>query len=291
MTSVLAFADLLAGEDAAPEAQRRWIEHIQTQSSRMADIINDMLNASQVEAGKMELAVVDVDARALCATLLEEFGVKAPADHFLLRVPEDARCADFRLGAYKVIFHLAQAGHGGDALAEAAGDDDCFGGEFIRPVPVGDDGGDAVTGDGELAQGVAQPVMRSGVLGALGEAGDVADTVKHIGLRVTPGYVEGLAGGGVDFSVAGSVEYVLRRCGIAAQALRADDAAAELIANVMAPVDDGDAVAALGQMQRGMVACRSCADDEDVRCWRCHPLIVVRRIGCAGRSRRTPHYT
>ena len=82
-----------------------------------------------------------------------------------------------------------------------------------------------------------------GVLGALGEAVDVGDTVEDVGLGFAAGYGERIARGGVEVGDAGGVEDVLRRGRVAAQAFGADDAAAELIADGVAPVNDGDAMA------------------------------------------------
>jgi PAS domain S-box-containing protein len=55
--TVIGFADLLAQETEGPlsEKQKRFLSHIQNDSRHLLDIINDLLDLSKIEAGRLEL--------------------------------------------------------------------------------------------------------------------------------------------------------------------------------------------------------------------------------------------
>jgi signal transduction histidine kinase/DNA-binding response OmpR family regulator len=59
LNAVLGFSDLLADEAYGPlnERQRRYVEHIHTGGKHLLTLINDILDLSKIEAGRMELAL------------------------------------------------------------------------------------------------------------------------------------------------------------------------------------------------------------------------------------------
>ena len=73
MTGVLGLSDMLLDENPSPE-QRDYIEKIQTATKSLMIIINDILDLSKLEAGKLEIETVDFDFSDIldeCITLIE----------------------------------------------------------------------------------------------------------------------------------------------------------------------------------------------------------------------------
>src|SRR5579862_128307 len=62
LNAVLGFSDLLTDDRYGPlnERQRRYINHIQTGGKHLLTLINDILDLSKIEAGRLQLAVTDV---------------------------------------------------------------------------------------------------------------------------------------------------------------------------------------------------------------------------------------
>jgi signal transduction histidine kinase len=69
LNAIVGFSDLLAEESAAPlhEKQRRFVGHIRAGARHLLQLINDVLDVSKIEAGRIELSPVDF--AALEATL------------------------------------------------------------------------------------------------------------------------------------------------------------------------------------------------------------------------------
>jgi two-component system NtrC family sensor kinase len=62
LNAVLGFSDLLTDERYGPlnERQQRYINHIQTGGKHLLTLINDILDLSKIEAGRLQLAITDV---------------------------------------------------------------------------------------------------------------------------------------------------------------------------------------------------------------------------------------
>ncbi|MBT8486914.1 MAG: response regulator, partial [Phycisphaerae bacterium] len=65
MTAILGYADLLSDPGADPDDRALYTETIQRQARHLLDIINDILDLSKIEAGKMTLESVDVSPFAI----------------------------------------------------------------------------------------------------------------------------------------------------------------------------------------------------------------------------------
>ncbi|HEY8878851.1 MAG TPA: PAS domain S-box protein, partial [Roseateles sp.] len=101
LNAVIGFADLLtmSGQPPDPARQREWLQHIGTSGRHLLAMINDVLDLSKIEAGKMDFhpepvqlpAVVD-DVMATVAVLAEQRGLTLesaiePALHGLVLDP------------------------------------------------------------------------------------------------------------------------------------------------------------------------------------------------------------
>lgn len=77
LNAVLGFSDLLADERYGPlnERQRRYVNHIHTGGKHLLSLINDILDLSKIEAGRMELAL---ESLPIETTLGEVLSVMQP---------------------------------------------------------------------------------------------------------------------------------------------------------------------------------------------------------------------
>lgn len=64
---------------------------IQSQSTRMTDIINSMLNVSQFESGRLDLVLQELDAQEACRVVLDDFGVLAGNHRFELQISDSLK--------------------------------------------------------------------------------------------------------------------------------------------------------------------------------------------------------
>ncbi len=76
MNAVLGFSDLLASEIVEPK-QKKYLEAVRISGKNLLRLINDILDLSKIEAGKLELVPVPVDPRRLFAEIREIFRLDA----------------------------------------------------------------------------------------------------------------------------------------------------------------------------------------------------------------------
>ncbi|HID22626.1 MAG TPA: HAMP domain-containing protein, partial [Planctomycetaceae bacterium] len=65
LNSILGFSDVLANADNLTERQKRYVANIATAGRTLLAMINDVLDLAKIEAGKMELQVVEFSVRDL----------------------------------------------------------------------------------------------------------------------------------------------------------------------------------------------------------------------------------
>lgn len=76
LNGVLAVADLLSDRELGGE-QRKFAETIKQSGEALLEILNDILDLSKIEAGQLELEVIDVDLFRLMAQLESLWGARA----------------------------------------------------------------------------------------------------------------------------------------------------------------------------------------------------------------------
>jgi two-component system, NarL family, sensor histidine kinase BarA len=59
LNSILGFSDVLAGADNLNEKQQRYVRNIQTSGKDLLTLVNDILDLAKIEAGKMDLHIVE----------------------------------------------------------------------------------------------------------------------------------------------------------------------------------------------------------------------------------------
>jgi len=195
MTAILGFADLLADEvvGAGDAAHRQeWIETIRRNGRHLLSIINDILDLSKIEAGKMVAERVDVDPRRLLLQVESLMAVKAEAKGLVLRVeqlsplPSTIRSDPLRLRQILVnlVGNAIKFTERGEVVIAAALDESASDGPLLR-VEVID------TGVGIAAEELAR------LFGAF-EQGDASTTRRFggtgLGLRISKTLAELLGG-------------------------------------------------------------------------------------------------
>ena len=72
MNAILGFSDILSGTVRDPQ-QREYLEAIRTSGNSLLGLINDILDLSKVEAGKLELEFKPCDAASVCRDMSQIF--------------------------------------------------------------------------------------------------------------------------------------------------------------------------------------------------------------------------
>ncbi|MEX2431392.1 MAG: ATP-binding protein [Dehalococcoidia bacterium] len=71
MTTVIGFTELLLRRESTPEQRKAWLEHVYDDSQRVVRIVDDLLNVSRIQSGKLPVELREVDVRDLIADAVE----------------------------------------------------------------------------------------------------------------------------------------------------------------------------------------------------------------------------
>lgn len=87
MTVVYGFADLLLTKsNDIPEQQREWVNLIYKESKRLVDIVEDLLDVSRIEAGRLSLNLAPLAVAPLAAQVVQQLQFGHPAHHLGLDI-------------------------------------------------------------------------------------------------------------------------------------------------------------------------------------------------------------
>ncbi len=89
MNSVLGFAEILE-QVVTDKRQLRYVQSIRSSGKSLLGLINDVLDLSKVEAGKLELALAGVSLKAVCDEIRSIFGQKCAEKDIELIIVTDA---------------------------------------------------------------------------------------------------------------------------------------------------------------------------------------------------------
>jgi len=93
LNAVLGFSDLLTEERYGPlnDKQRRYVNHIHTGGKHLLNLINDILDLSKIEAGRLQLAIESVTVSVSFAEVMDTMRPLADkkAQTLLQRAPQD----------------------------------------------------------------------------------------------------------------------------------------------------------------------------------------------------------
>jgi two-component system, NarL family, sensor histidine kinase BarA len=85
LNSILGFSDVLLTNDSLSDKQNRWVRNIQSSGDRLLNLINDILDLARIEAGKMEVRLVEFSIQDVCEGLLAMFRPLAEKKNIDLR--------------------------------------------------------------------------------------------------------------------------------------------------------------------------------------------------------------
>lgn len=78
MNGIMGMLDLLSQTDVN-EQQKEYIKHIQHSNEHLLNIVNDILDLSKIESGKMNFETIEVDLKQLCEQIIAVFVASATA--------------------------------------------------------------------------------------------------------------------------------------------------------------------------------------------------------------------
>jgi signal transduction histidine kinase/CheY-like chemotaxis protein len=88
MNAILGFGELLASETLTPK-QKQYVRSIRNSGEALLQLINDVLDMSKLEAGKVELQLEPTDLRVLCGFLQTMFAQQAMMKSLQLKFESD----------------------------------------------------------------------------------------------------------------------------------------------------------------------------------------------------------
>jgi signal transduction histidine kinase len=77
LASVLGFSDLLLKRDVDPEARQRYLEVIRSESTRLATLLNDLLDLQRQEQGAIELHPIEFDLNELVSVQMTLYSAQS----------------------------------------------------------------------------------------------------------------------------------------------------------------------------------------------------------------------
>ncbi len=89
MTVIYGFVELLLTTKVSAENQRLWLTRVHKESQRMNDIVEDLLNISRIESGRLSFKFEPVSAQALIKQITDEFKPIYKTHTFYLNIPAD----------------------------------------------------------------------------------------------------------------------------------------------------------------------------------------------------------
>ena len=96
LTALYGFSELLVTRQPDPEQQAIWIKNVHHETGRLANLVDELLNVSQIEAGTVAVRADMVEVGDLLDGVLNAVG-NPPAGHHIIRVVPDGLplvCAD-----------------------------------------------------------------------------------------------------------------------------------------------------------------------------------------------------
>ncbi len=101
MTSIMGFSELLVHRAASPQTMREWASYVLRQGRRMTAILDQMLNASQIQSGQITVKQQAVSLPEAVATAVTSSAAHTSKHRFITRIPEKLPLA--KADHYKVI--------------------------------------------------------------------------------------------------------------------------------------------------------------------------------------------
>jgi two-component system sensor histidine kinase BarA len=85
LNSILGFSEVLQSSNGLNEKQTRWVSNIRSSGEQLLALINDILDLAKIEAGKMQVRVVEFSSYDVCEGMLTMFRPMAEKKNIDLR--------------------------------------------------------------------------------------------------------------------------------------------------------------------------------------------------------------
>ncbi len=85
LNSILGFSEVLLSSNGLSEKQGRWVANIQSSGQQLLNLINDILDLAKIEAGKMQVRLVEFSIHDVCDGMLAMFRPMAEKKNIDLR--------------------------------------------------------------------------------------------------------------------------------------------------------------------------------------------------------------
>jgi two-component system sensor histidine kinase BarA len=85
LNSILGFSEVLLSNNGLSEKQTRWVANIQSSGQQLLNLINDILDLAKIEAGKMQVRLVEFSIYDVCDGMLAMFRPMAEKKNIDLR--------------------------------------------------------------------------------------------------------------------------------------------------------------------------------------------------------------
>ncbi|HEY7315507.1 MAG TPA: ATP-binding protein [Gemmataceae bacterium] len=85
LNSILGFSDVLLSSNGLNDKQNRWVANIQSSGQQLLNLINDILDLAKIEAGKMQVRLVEFNITDVCEGMLAMFRPMAEKKNIDLR--------------------------------------------------------------------------------------------------------------------------------------------------------------------------------------------------------------
>jgi signal transduction histidine kinase len=82
LTALVGFSELLLTSRGDEADQREWVENMHLAAKRLTKLVEDLLDVSRIEEGRVELDRQAVDVRTAVSAVLADFKIHAPAHRF-----------------------------------------------------------------------------------------------------------------------------------------------------------------------------------------------------------------
>jgi signal transduction histidine kinase len=85
LNSILGFSEVMLSSSGLSDKQTKWVTNIQTSGQQLLALINDILDLAKIEAGKMQVRVVEFSVVDVCEGMLAMFRQQAEKKNIDLR--------------------------------------------------------------------------------------------------------------------------------------------------------------------------------------------------------------
>ncbi|MDO8636467.1 MAG: GAF domain-containing protein, partial [Dehalococcoidia bacterium] len=89
MTVIYGFSELLLKIRTLPQEQKEWVERIYKESQRLTAIVDDFLNVTRIESGRLSLHLGPVSLKPIVTQLLNQISSNYRYHNFHVEIPED----------------------------------------------------------------------------------------------------------------------------------------------------------------------------------------------------------